>query len=133
VRAYVAENALTEKIVFLNDRFPKLSINTLAALYHNAIALIYPSIFEGFGIPVLEAMASKTVVITSNISCLPEAGGNAAIYVDPFKTESILHAMQGTLNNNFDREGCLQKGLLQAQQFKATQCAEAVMNTYTSL
>lgn len=61
----------------------------LAAIYKLAEIFIYPSFFEGFGVPVIEALFSKTVVITSNTSCLPEAGGENSVYIDPRNVSDI--------------------------------------------
>ena len=73
------------------------SASDFAAIYQSAIAMIYPSFFEGFGIPVLEALWSKLPVITSNVSCLPEAGGDGAYYVNPAQAEEIAEAMKKDL------------------------------------
>jgi glycosyltransferase involved in cell wall biosynthesis len=133
VRSYIHANGIANKFIFLNDTVKKISNYQLAALYQNSIALIYPSIFEGFGIPILEAMASKCPVITSNVSCMPEAGGNAALYINPFEVNNLLHQMHAVLHKNFDRNLCIQKGLDQANKFNATDCANAVYNVYKTL
>ena len=79
-----------KKIVFLTN----ISDEELLVLYSNSIALVYPSLYEGFGLPVLEAMASNTLVITSGVSSLPEVGGKCAFYINPTKKESIIKMMQ---------------------------------------
>ena len=65
----------------------------LPAIYQLADVFIYPSIYEGFGIPILEALQSCTPVITTNVSCMPETGGNAAYYIDTDDDEALAHAI----------------------------------------
>ena len=101
------------------------------AIYQSATAMIYPSIFEGFGIPILESLASKLPVITSNISCMPEVGGDAAIYVNPFNPEEIAHAMATVISN--DNELLIKKGIEQAAKFTNEHCANAVMDVYKNV
>ncbi len=101
------------------------------AIYQSAAAMIYPSIFEGFGIPILESLASKLPVITSNLSCMPEVGGEAAIYVNPFNHEEISHAMSTVISN--DNELLIRKGIEQADKFTNESCAQSVMDVYLNL
>ena len=70
---------------------------TLAALYRLAAAFVFPSLYEGFGLPPLEAMASGTPVITSNVSSLPEVVGDAALLIDPYEPQAIADAMRRVL------------------------------------
>jgi len=94
--------------VFLNN----INNEELKVFYSKSIALLFPSLYEGFGIPVLEAMASKTLVITSNISSLPEVGGEYAFYVDPYKINSIIEKLKKVINlDNKTREDLLEKQL----------------------
>ncbi|MEJ2441799.1 MAG: glycosyltransferase, partial [Patescibacteria group bacterium] len=76
--------------------------------YSGAEALVYPSIYEGFGLPILEAFACKTPVITSNVSSLPEVAGDAAELVDPFDADSIAEGIKNGLNR---RKSLIKKGL----------------------
>ncbi len=76
----------------------------LPALYKNALYFVYPSLYEGFGLPVLEALALHTPVITSDVSALPEVAGDAALYVDPLRIESIASGMEELLANTTLRE-----------------------------
>jgi glycosyltransferase involved in cell wall biosynthesis len=100
VKDFINQHDLQEKIIFLSEREsvrndPEFRLpRTFAALYQSAIAMIYPSFFEGFGAPVLEALWSCLPVITSNQSCLPEVGGDAAYYVDPSQPEAIAAGMK---------------------------------------
>lgn len=136
VKEYVVQMGLQQQVMFLSDT-PEARKNpdfqkteTFAAIYQMATALLYPSFFEGFGIPVLEALWSRLPVITSNTSCLPETGGDAAFYVDPNKSEAIAEAMMQVYNNADLRTAMINKGLQHAQNFTPQQCAASVMKVY---
>jgi glycosyltransferase involved in cell wall biosynthesis len=88
----------------------------LIGLYLNAIALFYPSLYEGFGIPILEAMACNCAVATSNISSIPEVAGEAALYFDPSSPDSMLYAAETLLNGSI-RSDLKIKGLEQVRKF----------------
>ncbi len=137
VRKKIAAWDLQKKIIFLNDIAQSAQIKIddalLAQLYKGATALVYVSIFEGFGIPILEAQAAGTPVITSNISCMPEAGGIAASYVNPFDVEEIAEAMLALQQSKSEREHCIELGLINAKKFTPLHCAKQVMQTYKSL
>ena len=138
VKDYVKENDLLNDIIFLSDHvaakeFAYTSAADFPAIYQQAIAMIYPSTFEGFGIPVLEALWSNIPVITSNVSCMPETGGNAACYVSPFDVHAMANAMHEIANNENLRNEMIAKGKIHAQQFTQQKCAEAVMNVYQKL
>lgn len=133
VKKYITENNLQENIIFLSEKFNNQSFTSAAdfpAIYQQALALIYPSIFEGFGIPVLEALWSKTPVITSCISCMPETGGNAALYTNPFNQQEIAEALFNVATNQSLRNQMIEKGNIHAQKFSPYNCANAVMNVY---
>lgn len=139
VTDYVKQNGLEHKIIFLSERpsaRSSASYQTAAdfpALYQSATAMIYPSFFEGFGIPVLEALWSRLPVITSNVSCLPEAGGNGACYVNPNSAEEIASAMIKIKTDNRFAAGLVEKGWQHAQHFTQQKCADSVMNVYKSV
>ncbi|MDO9207316.1 MAG: glycosyltransferase family 1 protein [Sulfuricurvum sp.] len=94
-----------------------VSDDELATLYTNASLFIYPSVYEGFGIPPLEAMACGTPVIVSNASTLPEVCADAAYYVDPLDTQSIKEGMLTVLNNEALQKDLVTKGLARAKEF----------------
>ena len=96
VAPFIEINKMKNQIFFVKD----LSREELAILYQLANIFIYPSIFEGFGIPIIEAMYSKTPVITSNNGVFPEAGGPFSLYVDPYNVEEI----KNIILNNWDNE-----------------------------
>ena len=94
------------------------------ALYSNASLFVYPSFYEGFGFPILEAMASGVPVITSNRSSLPEVAGSNAILIDPNHPEQIAWAMNNILTNQNLRETQIKNGLLQAAKFSWEKAAK---------
>ena len=107
-----------------------VSMNELAAIYKLAEIFIYPSFFEGFGIPVIEALFSETVVITSNTSCLPEAGGPDSVYIDPKNVNDIRSKINFLWDNESDRKRRAEKGLVFVQKFNDEVIAKDVMKVY---
>ena len=89
----------------------------LSSLYRNALAFVFPSLEEGFGLPVLEAMACGTPVITSNRSSLPEVAGEAALLVDPLSTHALASALSRLLASPDERARLRRLGLERAAQF----------------
>lgn len=139
VKAFVSENGLTQDVIFLSEQDATIddadfrSAKDFPAIYQSAIAMIYPSVYEGFGIPILEAMWSGTPVITSNTSCMPETGGDAAYYIDPYAVADIAKAMTRIATDQQVRSEMARKGYVQAQKFTPASCAAAVMQVYESL
>lgn len=88
----------------------------LAALLSASVALVYPSYFEGFGIPILEAMYAETAVVASNTTSMPEVGGEAALYVDPSNVDDIYHAIS-RLQDDGLRDDLIAKGRVQREKF----------------
>ncbi|MGK7924000.1 MAG: glycosyltransferase family 4 protein [Spirulina sp.] len=96
----------------------------LPILLNGAIALVFPSLWEGFGLPLLEAMACGTPAITANISSLPEVTGEAALLVDPYNTEEIAIAMNTMVSDPAIRDNLRQLGLLRASEFSWAKTGE---------
>lgn len=136
VQQYIANNGLNKNVFFLSENFQNESFRNATdfpAIYQQAVAMIYPSIFEGFGIPVLEALCSKLPVITSNVSCMPETGGNAALYVNPYNEAELADAMEEIYINSSLRNLMIEKGVLHANNFTQQKCATEVFKVYKQL
>lgn len=97
----------------------------LPALYEEAVCLVLPSLYEGFGLPVLEAMAHKCPVVVSNVSSLPEIAGDAAIYVDPMSVESIADGMRKALLEKHTER--IVRGLAQVKRFSWEKAASKTL------
>ncbi len=123
---FVKKNKLENDVIFLGY----LDENDKNALINASEFVIYPSLYEGFGIPVIEAMACAKAVITSNISSLPEVGGNAALYCDPNSTDDISDKMLKLIADVNLRKELEKKSLVQASKFSWKQCAKETMRVY---
>src|SRR5439155_12052756 len=95
----------------------------LALLYRNAAAFVYPSLYEGFGIPPLEAMSVSCPVIASKTSSIPEVVGDAGEYFDPGNMESIRSAIESVLESPTRRDELVMKGRARCAQFSWARCA----------
>ena len=105
----------------------------LAGVYQIARVMAYPSMFEGFGYPVLEAMRQGTPVLTSGISSMPEAGGDAAHYVNPESLDDIASGLCRILNDESYRQELIEKGTRHAEGFTAEKMAKETMEVYRKL
>lgn len=103
---------------------------TKRKLISNALCFIFPSICEGFGIPVLEAMACGCPIITADNTSLPEVGGDAAVYVDAYNTEQLAYEMERVITSDILRKDMIAKGFVQAKKFSWDKNAEQVENVY---
>jgi glycosyltransferase involved in cell wall biosynthesis len=103
---------------------------TLAVMYRLASVFVFPSLYEGFGLPPLEAMASGTPVVTSNVSSLPEVAGDAAVLVDPLDPAAIAEGIHRVLVNPALRQELRSKGLARARQFSWEQSVRRVRQIY---
>jgi glycosyltransferase involved in cell wall biosynthesis len=102
----------------------------LASLYRAATAFVYPSLFEGFGLPPVEAMACGTPVVTSNVSSLPEIVGNAALLIDPGDEEALAAALLRIVNDQPLRAKLREQGIVQAGKFTWRAAAEKTLQLY---
>lgn len=106
----------------------------LQALYQGASALVYPSLYEGFGLPIAEALLSKTPVITAATSALPEAGGRHSLYVEPTNAEHVAHAIERVLTDSVYAQQLRAQGFAYAQhQFAPAMLAAQTMQCYQQL
>lgn len=105
----------------------------LPAIYRNARLLAFPSLQEGFGLPVIEGFASGTPVLTSNVCSLPEIGGEAALYVDPFNVDDISQRIEQLMLNDSLREQLIDAGRKRAEMFTWENCARQMISLLESL
>ena len=118
--------AIADDVIFV-DYVPE---NDLAGYYKSAELLAYPSFYEGFGLPPLEAMCSGCPVVTSNTSSLPEVVGEAGIMVSPTDTGGWVEAMRRVLNDNQLRNEMVKKGLEQSRKFSWDRTAQQTLEIY---
>jgi glycosyltransferase involved in cell wall biosynthesis len=104
-----------------------------ASLYSAATVYAFPSLYEGFGMTVLEAMACGTPVVTSNVSALPEVVGDAGVLVDPYNTEAISQALAELLESQARRDELARRGLERARRFTWPQVAEQTVRVYQQI
>ncbi len=105
-------------------------IDTLRAFYRSAAAFVFPSLYEGFGLPPLEAMAQGTPVVTSNVSALPEVVGDAAVLVNPENVFDIARGIRQALLDDDLRRGLSARGLRQVARFSWDRAADRVLEIY---
>ena len=129
LQQFIQEAGVRKQVIFLHHT----TTVELQAIYQMAEVMIYPSFFEGFGLPVLEAQASGCPVITSGISSLPEAGGEGALYIDPKNRSEIGHALKNVLSNNTLKQDLIKRGAANAERFGEKIVAERLMKFYNSL
>lgn len=104
-----------------------VSEQVLMELYKKAYAFVFPSFYEGFGLPPLEAMAMGTCVIASNTSCIPEVCGDAAVYFDPYDENSLSKALEEYTNSQEIQNSLQQKGYIQAKKYDWNASAEILL------
>lgn len=129
INVYLNQNTGSERIIF---RHAIESVD-LPALYQCASVFVYPSVFEGFGIPILEALYSGVPVITSTGSCFAETGGEAALYCNPHDTEELGKLMVKTLTDQDLSKAMIERGLAHAQKFNEESVATNLMNIYLNV
>ena len=110
-----------------------VSKKDLMYLYHGAFCLVFPSLYEGFGLPPLEAMSLGCPVITSNVSSLPEVCGDAAIYVDPYNSDDIRQAIEKLINNPEMQTQLVEAGKKRVELFSMENYAKKLYEAYTKI
>ena len=138
IKEFMNSNGIGDRLLLLNElpqskdgRFT--SGADFPAIYQLATALIYPSIFEGFGIPVLEALWSGVPVISSNTSSLPEVGGDSVLYFSPQDYELLALLMMRVMTDKNTVTTMREKGFIQAQKFSDRRHAQSIMQVYQSV
>lgn len=130
VKNYIKNERLDKFFIHLKN----FDFNLFPSLYNKATALIYPSLFEGFGIPVIEAQWCGCPVITSNRSSMPEAAGNHSILIDPYSTESLRAAITDILRSPPDKlRNVARQGLNYVQKFHSKTISEDMMSLYKEM
>lgn len=129
VEDYIVENNIEHKILFLND----VEVEELAIIYQLATLFIYPSLYEGFGIPIIESLYSKTPVITTKGGVFHESGGPDTLYIDTNNIEEITSSINLLLNNIELRKEISQKGYDYVQKFNDENIALNIYNVYKSM
>ncbi|RYG45715.1 MAG: glycosyltransferase family 1 protein [Chitinophagaceae bacterium] len=110
-----------------------LDFADLPAIYQNAALFVLPSYYEGFGIPVIEALYSGIPVIAATGSCMEEAGGPDSIYIDPDDTNGLAHAMKRVMSDTGLRKEMIEKGLNYVKKFETQALCDKLMSTYRNL
>ena len=126
-----SEMALFEKLGIagkVHQRF--IEDEQMPSLFRNALAFVYPSLYEGFGIPILDAFSAGCPVILSNCSCFPEVGGDAALYFDEGDAETLRTHVLNLMKDKTLRETLIEKGLKRAELFTWEKCAERTADVY---
>ena len=126
---YIKNNNLSKRVKILSD----LNLYEISCIYQKADIMIYPSIFEGFGIPILEALNSKIPVITSKGGCFHEVGGKNCLYVDPMSSDEISNSIIKIDSDSKLRKQMIDLGYEHAQKFDDKIIAQNLMKVYQSL
>lgn len=119
-----SEFGVRERVQFLHE----VPNSDLPVFYKSAVCFVLPSLYEGFGLPVLEAMKYGCPVITSNISSMPEAGGDAALYVDPTDAQDIAQKIDKMLTDSHLRAELVKKGYAQVKKFSWEKAARETLS-----
>jgi glycosyltransferase involved in cell wall biosynthesis len=126
LRRAVHQHKLHKHVRFLGF----VPLETLGVLYRVASVFVFPSLYEGFGLPPVEAMACGLPVVTSNISSLPEVVGDAAVLVDPYDPDSIAAGMRAVLTDESLRASLRERGFAQARQFSWERSVQQIRTVY---
>jgi glycosyltransferase involved in cell wall biosynthesis len=122
----IRENGLEQNVMMVGD----ITQEALRVLYSQTSVFVFPSLYEGFGMPVLEAMACRAPVIASNTSSIPEVAGKAAVLVEPTDAKALTDAIRGMLNDREGRESMRAKGFTQAKLFSWETAARRTLEIY---
>jgi len=129
VRSEIKKLGLEDRVIFLKD----IPFTDLPAIYQMASVFVYPSFYEGFGIPIIEALYGSIPVVAATGSCLEEAGGPASIYIDPNDAIALANAINSILSRPDLAAEMKEKGLAYVQQFNTAQVAAELMDCYLNI
>lgn len=129
IHKYIAAKNIQKRVIFLRN----IPEPDLAAIYQLAELSIYISVFEGFGLPVIESMACGCPVITSNVSCLPETAGDAALLCSPDNLDELGEYIYKTLTDSNFKNNLIAKGERRAEEFQARNYVEKLNNVYKNI
>lgn len=129
VIAEINRLGLQDRVIFLKN----IPFADLPAIYQLASLFVYPSFYEGFGIPIIEALYGRVPVIAATGSCLEEAGGPNSLYVNPNSAKELSHAINSVLNNQKLANQMRDKGLLYVQKFNNAPLASQLMDCYLNM
>nr|WP_321406976.1 glycosyltransferase family 1 protein [uncultured Carboxylicivirga sp.] len=126
IKKFVIDNSIEDKAIFLHN----VETPELPAIYQMAKLFVYPSLFEGFGIPILEALNSGTPVITTKGSCFPEVGGDAARYSEYGNSDELGDLMNSILHDSYLQNSMIEEGKKQALNFREEEVANQLIAYY---
>ncbi|MDR0295255.1 MAG: glycosyltransferase family 4 protein [Prevotellaceae bacterium] len=129
IRAYIRQHRLDERICFQHQA----AFADLPTIYQQAKVLCYPSLFEGFGIPLLEALNSQVPLVAANCSSLPEAGGLGSLYVEPLNYEAMAEALRKAIEDEALRQKMIEAGVKYAANFREEHIAKNLWKVYQEL
>ena len=129
IQTYIKQRGLEERICFQHQ----VAFADLPAIYQQAKVVCYPSLFEGFGIPLLEALNSQVPLVASNCSSLPEAGGPGSLYVAPLDHEAMAEALRRAVDDEVIRQGMIEEGIKFAANFREAHIAKNLWKVYQEL
>lgn len=126
IKNYLKGKKILKRVYFVHH----VPTMILPAFYQMARVFVYPSFFEGFGIPIIEALASGTPVVTSRGGCFPEAGGPESLYIEPNSSEELANAIERVLRDESLRSRMVKEGYTYAQNFTEERFANGIMDCY---
>lgn len=129
IHKYIAQKNIKKRVIFLRN----IPEKDLAAIYQIASLSVYISVFEGFGLPVIESMACGCPVITSNVSCLPETAGDAALLCSPSNLDELSENIFKTLTDSGFKNNLIEKGRNRAEEFQAQNYARRLITLYSDM
>ena len=126
LQVYADQFNVTKDIIFLQN----IDFEDLPLLYRICDVFVFPSLYEGFGLPLVEAMASRVPVVTSNVSSMPEVVGNAGITIEPSDADSLAEAIEKVISDSNMRENMIKMGIKQIEKFNWQNTARKTLDVY---